>query len=260
MWRGLCGIGGREGFGRCRGGAGGVLVAAPGVNVVQLPIGTVTSLFTDLEGSTRLWAEHPEAMRAALARHDEILRETVAAHGGRMVKATGDGLGGGMRSERRRRRSARSAQSREGGPGRCERRMRVPHRRRKSYVRVTPDQVTGADMMVTIDQRTRYLGDTVDLDAAWLHDELPAILDDTGVLAARGVEVLGLSTLGFDVDGTTAHLCVADGRLVVREGVAGEGPVAVLGASSFSDLFQDVRVDVRAGDGGPGRDASWNER
>ena len=35
-----------------------------------LPSGTVTFLFTDLEGSTRLWEEHPDAMRDALARHD----------------------------------------------------------------------------------------------------------------------------------------------------------------------------------------------
>ncbi len=48
----------------------------------ELPSGTVTFLFTDLEGSTRLWEEHPEAMQPALARHDEILRESVTAHGG----------------------------------------------------------------------------------------------------------------------------------------------------------------------------------
>ena len=41
----------------------------------ELPSGTVTFLFTDLEGSTRLWQEHPDAMQSALARHDEILRE-----------------------------------------------------------------------------------------------------------------------------------------------------------------------------------------
>ena len=37
----------------------------------DLPTGTVTFLFTDLEGSTRLWEEQPEAMRAALARHED---------------------------------------------------------------------------------------------------------------------------------------------------------------------------------------------
>ena len=42
--------------------------------MAELPSGTVTFLFTDLEGSTRLWEEHPEAMPGALARHDEILR------------------------------------------------------------------------------------------------------------------------------------------------------------------------------------------
>jgi predicted ATPase/class 3 adenylate cyclase len=56
-----------------------------------LPSGTVTFVFTDLEGSTRLWEEHPEAMQAALARHDEILRDVIGAHGGAVVKTTGDG-------------------------------------------------------------------------------------------------------------------------------------------------------------------------
>src|SRR6476619_6688209 len=56
------------------------------------PSGTVTFLFTDLEGSTRLWEEHPESMRAALARHDAILHEAVEAHEGYFVKTTGDGI------------------------------------------------------------------------------------------------------------------------------------------------------------------------
>jgi len=58
----------------------------------DLPTGTVTFLFSDLEGSTRLWEEQPEAMRAALARHDEILRNAVESHSGHVVKTTGDGL------------------------------------------------------------------------------------------------------------------------------------------------------------------------
>ena len=58
----------------------------------ELPTGTVTFLFTDVEGSTRLWEEFPEAMQSALARHDDLLREAVEAHGGYIVKTTGDGV------------------------------------------------------------------------------------------------------------------------------------------------------------------------
>jgi predicted ATPase/class 3 adenylate cyclase len=49
-------------------------------------------MFTDLESSTRLWEEHPEAMRDALAGHDAILRLAVEEAGGGVVKTTGDGL------------------------------------------------------------------------------------------------------------------------------------------------------------------------
>jgi class 3 adenylate cyclase len=60
--------------------------------VAELPSGTVTFLFTDVEGSTRLWDEYPEAMQAALAAHDAILRGAVEAGGGHVVKTTGDGI------------------------------------------------------------------------------------------------------------------------------------------------------------------------
>jgi predicted ATPase/class 3 adenylate cyclase len=63
-----------------------------------MPTGTVTFLFTDLEGSTRLWEQHPRAMRTALARHDGILRDAVVANGGLVVKSTGDGLHAVFRS------------------------------------------------------------------------------------------------------------------------------------------------------------------
>ena len=48
--------------------------------MVELPTGTVTFLFSDIEGSTRLWEEYPEAMKAALARHDAILRDVRQPH------------------------------------------------------------------------------------------------------------------------------------------------------------------------------------
>ena len=60
--------------------------------VVQPPTGTVTFLFTDLEGSTRLWQEHPEVMQQASARHDDLVREAIEAHDGYVVKTTGDGF------------------------------------------------------------------------------------------------------------------------------------------------------------------------
>ena len=43
------------------------------VAMAERPTGTVTFLFTDIEGSTRLWDAHPNVMRDALARHDTIL-------------------------------------------------------------------------------------------------------------------------------------------------------------------------------------------
>src|SRR5437899_5347788 len=65
-----------------------------GGDVGELPSGTVTFLFTDLEGSTRLWEQHPDAMRPALEHHDALLREAVEQHRGQVVKTTGDGLHG----------------------------------------------------------------------------------------------------------------------------------------------------------------------
>ena len=49
-------------------------------------------LFTDIEGSTRLWQEYPRAMAVALALHDATLRTVVEASGGTVFKNTGDGI------------------------------------------------------------------------------------------------------------------------------------------------------------------------
>jgi predicted ATPase/class 3 adenylate cyclase/Flp pilus assembly protein TadD len=56
----------------------------------SLPTGTVTFLFTDIEGSTRLWESSPQAMQIALARHDQILRNAVEERGGYVFKTVGD--------------------------------------------------------------------------------------------------------------------------------------------------------------------------
>ena len=57
-----------------------------------LPQGTVTFLFTDLEGSTRLWENHPREMRDALARHNTIVRAAVESHNGIVFSTMGDGM------------------------------------------------------------------------------------------------------------------------------------------------------------------------
>src|SRR5438067_236586 len=51
-----------------------------------------TYLFTDIEGSTRLWETEPDKMRPALARHDAIVCACVEGNRGTVVKMSGDGV------------------------------------------------------------------------------------------------------------------------------------------------------------------------
>src|SRR6266545_3377885 len=62
--------------------------------MINLPSGTVTFLFTDIEGSTQLWEKQPEAMKSALAQHDLILHEAIESNYGHVIKTTGDGIHG----------------------------------------------------------------------------------------------------------------------------------------------------------------------
>ncbi|HEU5089864.1 MAG TPA: helix-turn-helix domain-containing protein, partial [Roseiflexaceae bacterium] len=57
-----------------------------------LPSGTLTFLFTDIEGSTRHWEQQPDAMRLALTQHNQLLQQAIADGGGTLVKHTGDGM------------------------------------------------------------------------------------------------------------------------------------------------------------------------
>src|SRR5512146_3150780 len=54
------------------------------------PTGTVTFLYTDIEGSTRLAREYPEALPRLLARHHDILTGAVQANGGHVMRTVGD--------------------------------------------------------------------------------------------------------------------------------------------------------------------------
>src|SRR6266699_2070785 len=57
---------------------------------MTLPSGTITFLFTDIEGSTKLWEDQPDTMRLSLARHDALLRAAIETNGGTVFKTMGD--------------------------------------------------------------------------------------------------------------------------------------------------------------------------
>jgi predicted ATPase/DNA-binding SARP family transcriptional activator len=63
---------------------------AASVTPSALPTGTITFLFTDIEGNTTLWERQPKAMPKAVARHHAILREIIEANGGVVFKVIGD--------------------------------------------------------------------------------------------------------------------------------------------------------------------------
>jgi predicted ATPase/class 3 adenylate cyclase len=56
----------------------------------SLPAGTVTYLFTDIQGSVALWDQHPDAMKRAVANHHAILRQSIESQGGIVFKIVGD--------------------------------------------------------------------------------------------------------------------------------------------------------------------------
>jgi WD40 repeat protein/class 3 adenylate cyclase len=56
-----------------------------------LPTGVVTFCLSDIEGSTALWDSEPAAMAEALVRHDELIADCMAAHGGRLLQSMGEG-------------------------------------------------------------------------------------------------------------------------------------------------------------------------
>src|SRR5215213_4234422 len=60
--------------------------------MADLPSGTVTFLFTDIEGSTTLWERDQAAMAIAVARHLALLRAASEAHEGVLFKTVGDAV------------------------------------------------------------------------------------------------------------------------------------------------------------------------
>src|SRR5579872_2873378 len=66
------------------------VMPAKKVERAHLPTGEVAFLFTDIEGSTRRWEAQPDQMKAAVARHEQIVSSAIDAHGGHVFKSLGD--------------------------------------------------------------------------------------------------------------------------------------------------------------------------
>ena len=66
--------------------------AIRGSTMADMPRGTVTFLFTDIEGSTKFWEHDPEAMAPALARHNALLQEAIEQNDGYIFKTIGDAI------------------------------------------------------------------------------------------------------------------------------------------------------------------------
>lgn len=74
-----------------RDGAGRLSSPQPELGVaIDIPTGIITFLFTDIEGSSRLWDGQPEAMKEAVRQHDAIVRQTIEGHGGYVFTTAGD--------------------------------------------------------------------------------------------------------------------------------------------------------------------------
>lgn len=67
-----------------------IQIQRKGISIQKLPSGTVSFLFTDIEGSTKLSQQHPESMPALLKRHHAILDQAIAAHNGFTLEIVGD--------------------------------------------------------------------------------------------------------------------------------------------------------------------------
>jgi class 3 adenylate cyclase len=111
------------------------------------PSGTVTFLFTDIEGSTRVWQRDEAAMREAVRRHDELLRTAILEFGGVVFSTMGDGFAAAFTTAGSQSRTFEVLVCRTSGTARLV--VRLGGRRGASDSRTNPQaivKVAGADL------------------------------------------------------------------------------------------------------------------
>ena len=245
-----------------RGAPGGWLVVS--FVAVQPPSGTVTFLFTDLEGSTRLWEERPDEMRSALAAHDERVKAAIAAHGGYVFSPGGDGFGAAFGTaadavaaalqaqadiadlpgiSARMAINTGEAQERDGnffGPpvNRAARLMAAGHGGQVLLSAVSAELVSGLTLRNLGEHRLRDLGSPV---LIWQlgTDEFPPLRTLDALPGNLPVQLS--SFVGRDADVRAVAELLAEHRLVTLTGVGGVGKtrLAIQAAADAVDGFAD---------------------
>ena len=119
-----------------------------------LPSGTVTFLFTDIEGSTRLWENHPDEMAVALQMHDRILRSCIEELGGYVFSTAGDAFAAAFSSATDALGAAQAAQRRLST---AEWPERVPIRVRMGLHTGTADERDGDYFGPTLNRAARIM-------------------------------------------------------------------------------------------------------
>src|SRR6202012_2512916 len=228
------------------------------------PSGVVTFLFTDIEGSTRRWEANADAMRVALAAHDEVLRTAIEGHGGSLFKHTGDGVCAAFASpgsavdaavaaQRRLELPVRmglatgEAELREGDYfgavlNRAARLMAAGHGGQILLAESTAGLLSGGDLVDLGPRRVRDLSTPIgvfQVRAAGLRTEFPAL---RALDASPGnLRAATTSLIGRESEVTEIQAAVKGHRLVTLTGVGGVGKtrLALEVAARLADDFPD---------------------
>ncbi len=224
----------------------------------------MTFLFTDLEGSTRLWEERPDEMGSSLAEHDERVKAAIAAHGGYVFSPGGDGFGAAFRTAADDAAAALQAQAdiadlpdisvrmaintgeveeRDGnyfGPpvNRTARLMAAGHGGQVLISAVTAELVPGLALRNLGEHRLRDLGTPM---LVWQlgTDEFPPLMTLDALPGNLPVQLT--SFVGRDADVNAVAELLAEHRLVTLTGVGGVGKtrLALQAAANVVDGFAD---------------------
>ena len=228
------------------------------------PSGTVTFLFTDIEGSTKRWEADPDAMRIELAAHDDVLRAAIEVQGGWLFKHTGDGVCAAFSSAQSAVDAAIDAQRRLGLPvrmgiatGEAEQRgedyfgpvlnraarvMAVGHGGQILVSGVSASLVSGVDLLDLGEHRLRDLSGVERLfqvRADGLRVEFPRVRTVDAVPGNLPAQTT--SFVGRDVEVKELAELVRAHRLVTLTGVGGVGKtrLAVQVAAELVPEFAD---------------------